>query len=78
MNNFTKVLLTVPFLFGTVACAGEDRIVTGPHPYGGGLTLTVNCSQNLIKEPFGGWVTRNKYPGMEEAHDKMVKQICRR
>ena len=78
MNKLTKVLLSVPLLLTTVACGdvtAADRIVTGPHPLGGNVELTVNCTQNLILED-ETYVSRDEYPGFEQAHDLMVKEIC--
>ena len=69
MNTFTKVLLTVPFLFGTVACAGEDRIVSAPNPYGTGYGLydiKVNCSQGTFFDTSDNtWTSPNQYPSSQ-------------
>jgi len=77
MNTFTKVLLTVPFLFGTVACAGEDRIVTGPNPIGSSFPdVTVNCTKRLVRTPGGRWMDREDHKGTEKLFDYGIKEIC--
>ncbi len=74
MNNFTKVLLSVPLLLTTVAC-GADRIVKGPNPFVPSQSIEVNCTQKEIFEK-GEWKGRKDYPGFENFFDVIIRDVC--
>ena len=78
MNKLTKTLLILPVIaFTTIGCGeAKPRIVTDLNPLGGNDTITVNCDDNSILEDGGIWVSRDRYPGFEKAHDIVVKEIC--
>ena len=76
MNKLTKVLISVPFLLGSVACGAEDRIVTGPNPvWENGPEISINCTQKTILED-GEWKSRDDYPGFENLTDLVIDNVC--